>query len=230
MLPSPCSTATFLSAVGKGRASAAVRCSPPTPRWVNPVYNVCVFPVWVPLRPPVGCFVGPSLWWSAFVWPLCVGRAAAVCWPLSVLHSVCDIHSLHVAHRLRCRCALAHGTYLVGPRTLRAWSPRRRGSRSPRSHGSRSRSPSSSCAELGSSGSRLGSCTPRPTRRSVEPRQAPLRALTTTPRALPSSHPASCPLLILPPPRTSRRSSPGHLRPSTCPCTRTTSTTTTPAA
>jgi len=61
-----------------------------------------VFPVWVPLRPPVGRFVRPSVWWSAFVRPLCVGRAAAVCWPPSVLHSVCDIHSLHVVHRLRC--------------------------------------------------------------------------------------------------------------------------------
>jgi len=67
----------------------------------------CVFPVWVPLQPPVGRFVWPSVWWSAFVRPLCVGRAAAFCWPLSVLHSVCDIHSLHVVHRLRCG-ALAH--------------------------------------------------------------------------------------------------------------------------
>jgi len=40
---------------------------------------VCVFPVWVPLRPPVGRFVWPSVWWSAFVRPLCVGRAAAAC-------------------------------------------------------------------------------------------------------------------------------------------------------
>ena len=73
------------------------------------VLYVCVFPVWVPLRPPVGRFVEPSVWWSAFVRPLCVGRANAVCWPLSVLHSVCDIHSLHVVHRLRCG-ALAHFT------------------------------------------------------------------------------------------------------------------------
>jgi len=30
---------------------------------------VCVFPVWVPLRPPVGRFMRPSVWWSAFVRP-----------------------------------------------------------------------------------------------------------------------------------------------------------------
>jgi len=30
---------------------------------------VCVFPVWVPLRPPVDRFVRPSVWWSAFVRP-----------------------------------------------------------------------------------------------------------------------------------------------------------------
>ena len=28
------------------------------------VTSVCVFPVWVPLRPPVGRFVWPSVWWS----------------------------------------------------------------------------------------------------------------------------------------------------------------------
>jgi len=33
------------------------------------VFSVCVFPVWVPLRPPVGRFVRPSVWWSAFVRP-----------------------------------------------------------------------------------------------------------------------------------------------------------------
>jgi len=33
------------------------------------MYIVCVFPVWVPLRPPVGRFVRPSVWWSAFVRP-----------------------------------------------------------------------------------------------------------------------------------------------------------------
>jgi len=33
------------------------------------VIHVCVFPVWVPLRPPVGRFVRPSVWWSAFVRP-----------------------------------------------------------------------------------------------------------------------------------------------------------------
>jgi len=31
--------------------------------------RVFVFPVWVPLRPPVGHFVRPSVWWSAFVLP-----------------------------------------------------------------------------------------------------------------------------------------------------------------
>ena len=35
----------------------------------TPTPPVCVFPVWVPLRPPVGRFVRPSVWWSAFVRP-----------------------------------------------------------------------------------------------------------------------------------------------------------------
>jgi len=110
------------------------------------------------------CFLCGSL--CGLVRPLCCGPlldlpALDALSAVGRLLSVCDIHSLHVVHRLRCG-ALAHGS-LVGPRTIRAWSPRRRGSRSsPRSRGSRSRSPPSSTAELGSSGSRLGSCTPRP--------------------------------------------------------------------
>ena len=39
------------------------------PAHVPMIRAVCVFPVWVPLRPPVGRFVRPSVWWSAFVRP-----------------------------------------------------------------------------------------------------------------------------------------------------------------
>ena len=121
----------------------------------NIIETVCVFPVWG----PSAALCGVRFWTGAHRWPPCqpldslsaVGR---------LILSATYIH-LHVVHRLRCG-ALAHGTYLVGPRARRG-DPQRRGSRSsPRSRGSRSRFPSSSTAELGSSGSRLGSCTPRP--------------------------------------------------------------------